>query len=126
MALPNTIRVSTWHDLQAELYRDVWQEELECFHPTVAFRGVAHARYELVNSLAHLGPVFTEFEGHILRNFRKYAQRNTVPIDSVWNWLAVVHHYGLPTRLLDWTYSPYVALHFATECLDTFTDDAIG
>jgi len=58
MALPNTIRVSTWHDLQAELYRDVWQEELECFHPTVAFRGVAHARYELVNSLAHLGPVF--------------------------------------------------------------------
>ena len=62
MALPNTIRVSTWHELQAELYRDAWQEELERFRPTVAFRGVAHARYELVNSLARLGPVSTEFE----------------------------------------------------------------
>jgi FRG domain-containing protein len=80
----------------------------------------------LLIALPISAPFFTEFEGHILRNFRKYAQRNTVPIDSVWNWLAVVHHYGLPTRLLDWTYSPYVALHFATECLDTFTDDAIG
>src|SRR4029079_15129834 len=98
MALPNTIRVSTWHELQAELYRDAWQEELERFRPSVAFRRVAHARYELVSSLARLSSVSTEFEGHILRNFRKYAQRNTVPIDSVWNWLAVVHHYGLPTR----------------------------
>ena len=53
----------------------------------------------------------------------EFACQNS--LDSVWNWLAVVHHYGLPTRLLDWTYSPYVALHFATECLDTFTDDAI-
>ena len=83
MALPNTIRVSTWHELQAELYRDAWQEELERFRPSVAFRGVAHARYELVSSLARLGSVSTEFEGHILRNFRKYAQHNTVSIDSV-------------------------------------------
>jgi len=126
MALSNTICVSTWHELQVELYRDACQEELERFRPTVAFRGVAHARYELVNSLARLGPVSTEFEGHILRNFRKYTQHTTVPTDSVWNWLAVAQHYGLPTRLLDWTYSPYVAPHFATECLDTFTDDAIG
>jgi hypothetical protein len=82
MAPPNTIRVSTWHELQVELYRDAWQEELERFRPTVAFRGVAHARYELVNNLARLGPVSTEFEGHILRNFRKYAQRNIVPVDA--------------------------------------------
>ena len=69
MALPNTIRVSTWHELQVELYREAWQAELECFCPSVAFRGVAHARAELVKSLARIGPVSAEFEGHMLRNF---------------------------------------------------------
>jgi hypothetical protein len=118
-------RVSSWAELTERLYEDSWKEELGRFRSDFAFRGLDAPEEELQTGLRRLGGNYAELEGHLLRNFRKYAVRGAVPYDSVWNWLALAQHHGLPTRLLDWTFSPYVALHFATEHPERFGDDGV-
>jgi hypothetical protein len=103
-----------WSGLQEELFADSWNEELGLHRSNFAFRGRPDAEDELSTSLARLGGDSAAIERPLLRHFRKYAASDAVPVDSTWNWLALAQHHGLPTRLLDWTYSPYVALHFAT------------
>jgi hypothetical protein len=72
-----------------------------------------------------LGGAYHRVEAPVLRAFRKYAPRSAVPGDSLWNWLAVAAHHGLPTRVLDWSYSPFVAMHFATNNLQTYDRDGV-
>ncbi|HRI27626.1 MAG TPA: FRG domain-containing protein [Chitinophagales bacterium] len=121
------ITVHTWAELQEALFHDSFDERLGRFRSAYVYRGLSDVAYTLKTSLMRLGGNFEALEGHLLRNFKKYARRDlyTQQNNSVWNWLALAQHYGLPTRLLDWTYSPYVALHFATAEMNKYDTDGV-
>lgn len=81
------------------------------------FRGHARAEYELKPSIGSLGvssKKFDSFESKLFKLFKRQAIGflKVLPQDD-YEWLAVAQHHGLPTRLLDWSANPLVALFFA-------------
>jgi hypothetical protein len=60
-------------------------------------------------------------EKRLLRAFRRAYPPNAVEPrpsdDDTAGWLALMQHYGAPTRLLDFTYSPFIAAFFALDAL---------
>ena len=119
------IVVKTWLELQDALFNHSWDPQLSRFRSSHVYRGAWNKDFNLNTSIMRIGSEYAKLEPHLLRNFRKYAHYDAIPPgNAMWNWLAVAQHHGLPTRLLDWTYSPYVALHFATADLSKYDLDA--
>jgi hypothetical protein len=88
------------------------------------YRGASEADAPLLTTLDRLGGINpphtkSDLEEHVLRNYIRYARphvRSTSTND--WEELFSAQHHGVPTRLLDWTYSPLVAAFFASRPSD--------
>jgi hypothetical protein len=120
------VRVSSWRELNEQLFAGSWQEYLGRFRSAWVFRGMTDAGYDLSTSLARRGgQVSAQLEQSMLRSFRRYAYRPDLGQSPIWNWLALAQHHGLSTRLLDWTYSPLVAAHYTTENSRRFDVDGV-
>ena len=84
------------------------------------FRGVSDATWELEPRIEHYAKGgrmrWAALETKVSEEFRRHAPvRLEQPLASEdeMTWLALMQHYGAPTRLLDFTFSPFVALYFA-------------
>jgi len=120
------IVIQSWAELCEAVYQDSWRPNLGRFRTDYAFRGMSDKDYPLSCRFQRNCGDEPRLEYHLLRNFRKYANVDSKgDLSSDWRILTIGQHYGLPTRLIDWTYSPFVALHFATNSLDLFDRDGV-
>ena len=112
----NEIIAEDWVTLQELLSQYAWNERIGRYRSQYVFRGLSSADYALEAGITRFvgGTGQWELEGHLLRNFLKYAQQDIEIPKSPYYRLAIAQHHGLPTRLIDWTYSPAVAAFFAT------------
>lgn len=90
--------------VEAWLYRGQGDASLDLL-PTIDRPGAVEARGSLDRA---------SYERWLLDKFKKRALPFVAPAPaSDWEWLALARHHGLPTRLIDWTFHPLVALFFA-------------
>jgi len=125
------IRIDSWNHLNEQLFANWWTPKIKRYRAPLAFRGLSDVDYDLDTSLIRLGGNYRKVEPHLLRNFKKYAGKDIAKysrqeitrFNSIWHWMVVGQHHGLPTRLLDWTYSPLIALYFAVNDINRLNVD---
>jgi FRG domain len=99
------------------------------------YRGQADVKWSLQPSLTRLCHLLAfdkarslDVERRILQRFAERAHlhlpSHVIPRGGLVNWWTVMQHYSAPTRILDWTHSPLVALYFAVNTKWT-TDGAV-
>ncbi|QEL56864.1 FRG domain-containing protein [Chromobacterium paludis] len=95
------------------------------------FRGQSDATWGLQSTLERtLGIKWDaqnarKYEDYSLDAFKSkyhiYSGSEHIPKSKL-SWLSVMQHYGVPTRLIDFTTSPYIALYFALETYNPLTN----
>ena len=107
-----TKTVKSIEELVRKLKKDVAGHE-----GPVWFRGHSDESWRLIASFARLNNAPSE-----KNMIKKFKQNGTLLVDprpnSLLDWLLIMQHHGVPTRLLDWTESPLVAAYFSTNKLN--------
>ena len=117
------IVVNSFEQLQELVFKDCYDKKIHRYRNDFVYRGVSDDAYPLSTTLNRVCEHNLELESHINRSFRKYGYAELKDVNSFWQILATGQHFGLPTRLLDWTYSPLVAAHFVTVDINEYDKD---
>lgn len=118
-----------WPEQRIECWAE-FQEAIDGLAGTCVFRGQSSRVWPLASSFKRLVPridssLALDWERATILKFRSEAHSFLPPtvmppdffklkaLDTYLEWLMIMQHYGAPTRLLDWSQSPYVGSYFA-------------
>lgn len=101
--------INSIQDLLVELAADN-----DGYNGSIWYRGQANQNWPLTPGYLRLST--PPSESTLIKKFKQSAAMliDTSPNQS-FDWLFLMQHYGVPTRLLDWSESPLVGLYFAVE-----------
>lgn len=95
-------------------YIDKAFELTRSYGTRLLYRGQADTQWSLLPTVKRKPYNIPDRERRLVNDFYIEASRRIkeVPNNDT-GWISLMQHYGLPTRLLDWSESPLVALYFA-------------
>ncbi len=113
-------------EIQITSFEHYHREVTTPYTPGALFRGVNDSKYKLIPSIGRYLPQFIsggrkekdlfEQEKFSLDIFEKEAVLHLGrAVSDPWELIILAQHHGLPTRLLDWSHNPLVALFFAVQ-----------
>jgi hypothetical protein len=130
MIFSDNLETESWHKKMCddEYYKcDAW-------NPFV-FRGHTKQKWELETTLyreyAKLGPkqqkedLFIKEKGllrEFQRQYNRFGVKGQIKESDYYEWFSWMQHYGAPTRFLDFSFSFFVALYFASNDI-SFTEE---
>ena len=109
------VRIQSVGDLMPLLSEQEYRRDLDRYRSPFLYRGMPNTGFKMATSLRRNCKTLQKtLEPAILNNFAKYAIRQDPTVSrNIWQCMITGQHNGLPTRLLDWSQSPLIGLHFA-------------
>ncbi len=101
--------------LWTKFLESIKQARAELGNPEILwYRGHANSKFFLLAALLRYKNGLDK-EKYLFNSFKKFSDRISKRRDSEWETLFDMQHYGVPTRLLDWSETFGVALFFAAK-----------